>query len=466
MAQPLESPYSYFADANGAPLAGGFVYTYAAGTTTPQNSYTDSTGITPAANPVVLDSAGRATIWLSGSYKIVVKDSLGNTIVTTDNITSTGDMTKAVYDAANVAEQVVGLTATQTFTNKSTSTLPSSGLSANSVANMAAVVNSMVGGCINKFRNGTFDVWQRGTSGTITAGSPAYAADGFIVSSTGANITWARASANNFGCSYYLALTGATSVSDSYVKQRIESLLAQQLFSNSSTAVNVTFQCAIYNNTGASITPTITVKHATLQDNWGATVTDVNGVNLQACPAANTTVCAYTFMPSGNSINGLEITIDFGSVLNSGAKVIGTFAWDIRATPGTTTGLNSTPPILELRHVQTELALSQRYFQQLGGTANYMLGNTHNTTTTAFEAIVPLRTTMRTAPSASVSAAGMCKISSGASGALTTTALTPGNISSDTIYIAGTVASGLTAGNGGILYIASSSDYLRLSAEL
>ena len=121
MAQPLGAPYSYFADSNGAPLAGGKVYTYAAGTTTPQNSYTDSSGTTPAPNPVVLDSAGRATIWLSGFYKIVVTDALGNTISTTDNITalnSTGDMSKSVYDPANIQEQLVGLTAVQTLTNK------------------------------------------------------------------------------------------------------------------------------------------------------------------------------------------------------------------------------------------------------------------------------------------------------------------------------------------------------------
>lgn len=121
MAQPLATPYSYFTDANGVPLSGGKVYTYAAGTTTPQASYTDSTGTVSASNPVILDSAGRATIWLSGYYKIVVKDSNDSTIYTTDNITalgSTGDMNKSVYDANNIQEQLVGLTAVQTITNK------------------------------------------------------------------------------------------------------------------------------------------------------------------------------------------------------------------------------------------------------------------------------------------------------------------------------------------------------------
>lgn len=62
-----------FFNQNGTPLAGGRVCTYAAGTNTPQATYTDSTGTSVNSNPIILDSAGRANIWLSGSsYKIVV----------------------------------------------------------------------------------------------------------------------------------------------------------------------------------------------------------------------------------------------------------------------------------------------------------------------------------------------------------------------------------------------------------
>jgi hypothetical protein len=67
-----------FFDNNGVPLAGGLVYTYAAGTTTPQATYTTSSGGTAHANPIVLDSAGRVPsggeIWLTDavSYKFVL----------------------------------------------------------------------------------------------------------------------------------------------------------------------------------------------------------------------------------------------------------------------------------------------------------------------------------------------------------------------------------------------------------
>jgi len=80
-----------FFDDNGDPLSGGKIYSYQAGTTTPQATYTDSSLVTPNANPVVLDSAGRASIWLdpSLSYKLVVKTSADVTIKTEDNIIGT-----------------------------------------------------------------------------------------------------------------------------------------------------------------------------------------------------------------------------------------------------------------------------------------------------------------------------------------------------------------------------------------
>lgn len=72
----------------GIPYAGGFIYTYAAGTNTPKATYTDFTETVNAPNPIPLDSAGRCTIWGNGSYKFVLTDALGNIIKTTDNVTT------------------------------------------------------------------------------------------------------------------------------------------------------------------------------------------------------------------------------------------------------------------------------------------------------------------------------------------------------------------------------------------
>ncbi len=67
-----------FLDTNGDPASGGFLFVYLAGTTTKSNSYTTSTisggGEVANANPVVLDSAGRAVVFLNPaiSYKFVL----------------------------------------------------------------------------------------------------------------------------------------------------------------------------------------------------------------------------------------------------------------------------------------------------------------------------------------------------------------------------------------------------------
>src|SRR3990167_6903516 len=67
---------------------GGLLHTYAAGTTTNKATYSDPNERTDSqnANPVVLDSAGRATIYGSGLYSFVFKDSAGTTVFSQDNI--------------------------------------------------------------------------------------------------------------------------------------------------------------------------------------------------------------------------------------------------------------------------------------------------------------------------------------------------------------------------------------------
>jgi len=81
-------PKQQFFDANGQPLVGGKIYTYAAGTTTPITTYVDSAGVTTNTNPIILDSRGMANIWLLSTavYKYAVFDALDVPIFTTDNI--------------------------------------------------------------------------------------------------------------------------------------------------------------------------------------------------------------------------------------------------------------------------------------------------------------------------------------------------------------------------------------------
>ena len=83
-------------DSNGDPLAGALLFTYAAGTTTKQATYTDSALTSAHANPIVLDAAGRAGsgVYLSAtSYKFVLAPSTdtdppASPIWTVDNVES------------------------------------------------------------------------------------------------------------------------------------------------------------------------------------------------------------------------------------------------------------------------------------------------------------------------------------------------------------------------------------------
>lgn len=84
--------WQFFDDA-GVPLAGGKIFTYAAGTTTPQTTYTSRAGTTPNTNPIILDAAGRTPqqIWSTEGilYKYVVTTSDNTQIRVWDNIGGT-----------------------------------------------------------------------------------------------------------------------------------------------------------------------------------------------------------------------------------------------------------------------------------------------------------------------------------------------------------------------------------------
>jgi len=87
----------YLATSDGAPLVGGKVYTYEAGTTTPKATYSNADGTASNTNPVILDSRGEAVIFWEGAYKVVVKDSLDNTIRTVDDVSTVIDMANITY---------------------------------------------------------------------------------------------------------------------------------------------------------------------------------------------------------------------------------------------------------------------------------------------------------------------------------------------------------------------------------
>lgn len=88
---PIGGVAGQFFDNNGNPLVGGKLFTYAAGTTTPQVTFTSALGNTPNSNPIILNGGGRvpAEIWLTDGleYKFVLLSSTDQLIGAWDNIT-------------------------------------------------------------------------------------------------------------------------------------------------------------------------------------------------------------------------------------------------------------------------------------------------------------------------------------------------------------------------------------------
>jgi hypothetical protein len=82
----LYPKFKAFDPSTGSPLAGGKLYTYAAGTTTAQATYSDSALTTPNANPIILDANGEAVIYCGAlSYKFVLQKSDSSAVWAVDN---------------------------------------------------------------------------------------------------------------------------------------------------------------------------------------------------------------------------------------------------------------------------------------------------------------------------------------------------------------------------------------------
>jgi hypothetical protein len=92
-----------FLDGNGKPLAGGQVFFYIPNTSTLKSTWQDPAQTILNTNPVILDAAGEAIIWGSGTYRQVVYDVEGNLIwdqITEDaNAGLTGDLTDDLFVA-------------------------------------------------------------------------------------------------------------------------------------------------------------------------------------------------------------------------------------------------------------------------------------------------------------------------------------------------------------------------------
>ena len=144
-------PVQHFTDGNGALLSGGKLFTYAAGTTTKQATYTDSTAGTTNTNPVILNSRGEANVWFdqSKAYKLVLAPSTdtdppANPIWTVDNLSA--------LSATNILSQIT--TFTSQIQSQSVNYAADSGSANAYVVTLSPVPSSLSTGFPVRFKAG------------------------------------------------------------------------------------------------------------------------------------------------------------------------------------------------------------------------------------------------------------------------------------------------------------------------
>lgn len=95
----LPEPKQQFLNDIGVPLFGGQIFTYAAGTLTPKATYQDQALTIANTNPVVANARGEVIMYGSGNYRIILKDSFGNTIYDRDNIETNDGIANSILNS-------------------------------------------------------------------------------------------------------------------------------------------------------------------------------------------------------------------------------------------------------------------------------------------------------------------------------------------------------------------------------
>ena len=169
-----------FVDSNGNPYSGARLFAYAAGTSTKQTFYTDSTGNTAASNPTTLNSSGYPVLsstvfapWgtVGVSYKFLLAppgsdDPPASSIWTADNLT-------AINDISETIDQWVAFSGTPTYVSAVSFTVTGDQTSTLSVGRRLKTTNT--GGTIYSTitasaYSSVTTVTVRNDSGTLDAG--------------------------------------------------------------------------------------------------------------------------------------------------------------------------------------------------------------------------------------------------------------------------------------------------------
>ena len=305
----------------------------------------------------------------------------------------------------------------------------------------------------NRIINGDMRIDQRntGASQSITAASPSYSVDRFIVRPVGGTVTGQRV-AGTGSTQYVYQITGGASVTQLQFEQRIEASNSYDLAGSSATlSVNL--------SNSLLTTASWILYYANSTDNF-ASNTLISSGNW----TISSTIARYnaTISIPAAATTGLYLIIFVGAQ-TSGTFTIG----NVQLEAG------STATDFERRPYGTELALCQRYYQARNSGGGYDCGCTGQAySTSAVYGPISLLMEMRSAPTITLAQVGngagqISFMNSSLSHPSTIGSIGVISISVNGFEIQGTgYTSGFTAGNASLLYRNGSGVVWRASAEL
>jgi hypothetical protein len=280
----------------------------------------------------------------------------------------------------------------------------------------------------NAIINGAFNVWQRGTSISLTNGVEVYTADRFAAKCnftagtstvTQQTFTPGTAPVAGYEGQYFARLTCGSTSTYGYFTQRIEDVR---------TFAGNTITISLWAKASAAVTLSVTP----VQNFGSGGSSAVNGSTGTA--TLTTSWVRYSFTQTLASISGktvgtssfVQIYTEFANNMNSATIDI----WGVQVeASNTATAFQTATGTL-----QGELAACQRYYYLIASGAGFLIANGIYISATQFSAVVPLPVTMRTAPTLSAtSGTNYYSTYNGASDLL----------NSLTIFSAGTTVSGV-----------------------
>jgi hypothetical protein len=313
---------------------------------------------------------------------------------------------------------------------------------------------------VNPVLNSSFQVWQRGTTGTAN-GVSAYNADRWTSYQNAGSITSSRQATGDTTnlpmiqyCNRVQRNSGSTVTNTYFLSQPFETI-------NSVAYAGRTVTLSFYARAGANFSAASSLLYAQLNTGTGTDQNNIAGFTGAATPinsAATLTTTWQRFSFTGtlaSNITQLAMVFYYSPTGTAGAN-------DFYEITGIQLEVGSvaTPFKTYAGTIQGELAACQRYYQASGVQSYYLAGTVNNTTDTLFG--YQLIQTMRTAPTLTFSSTAHFTLEP------SSVAISSFNVANSTTTKVSfyTASTGLTANQSKTLFGASGSANIQFSSEL